>query len=65
MLVRLPTRRRGAAMLALALVGAACGGSGSPERGVAAPTSTLALPPPPPTSTSTTRPCQPAPLEAR
>lgn len=67
MLVRLPTRRRGAAVLLLALLGAACGGSGSGNAatGVAAPTSTVGLPPPPPTVTSTTRPCQPAPLEAR
>lgn len=65
MLVRLPARRRGAALLVLALAGAACGGPSGPEGGVAAPASTVAAPPPPSTSTSTTRPCQPAPLEAR
>jgi len=51
-------------MLVCALAGAACGGEGGPVNGVAAPTSIVeaaALP----ASSSTTRPCQPAPLEAR
>jgi len=66
MLVRLPACRRGAAMLVLALVAAACGGDGPPDTGLAAPASTVEAPPPaPPTSTSTTQPCRPAPLEAR
>ena len=66
MLVRLPACRRGAAMVVLALVAAACGGDGPPDTGLAAPASTVeASPPAPPTSTSTTQPCQPAPLEAR
>jgi beta-N-acetylhexosaminidase len=66
MLVRLPARHRGAALLVLALAGAACGGSASPPvTGLAAPASTVAAPPPPSTSTSTTAPCRPAPVEAR
>lgn len=66
MLVRLAACRRGAAVLVLALVAAACGGDGPPDTGLAAPASTVEAPPPaPPTSTSTTLPCRPAPLEAR
>jgi beta-N-acetylhexosaminidase len=67
MLVRLPARHRGAAVLVLALAGVACGGSGVPPvTGLAAPTSTVAAAPPPPTtSSSTTQPCRPAPVEAR
>jgi beta-N-acetylhexosaminidase len=66
MLVRLPARPRGAALLVLALAGAACGGSASPPvTGLAAPTSTVAAPLLPSTSTSTTEPCRPAPVEAR
>lgn len=67
MLVRLPARHRGATLLALALAGVACGGSGSPPvTGLGAPTSTVAAPPPPSTtSPSTTQPCRPAPVEAR
>ena len=65
MLVRLPARRRGAAVLVLALTGAACGGASGPGSGAAAPASTVAAPAAPSTSTSTTQPCLPAPLEAR
>lgn len=68
MLVRLPARRRGAAVLMLALAGAACGGDGAPVTGMAAPTSANAAGEPPSTSStsaSTTKPCRPAPLEAR
>ena len=69
MLVRLIARRRGAAMLMLALAGVACGGEGAPVTGLAAPSSTVAAtvptPTSPSTSTSTTQPCRPAPLEAR
>ena len=68
MLVRLPARRRGAAMLVLALAGAACGGEGAPVTGLAAPSTTVVASLPPPTaapSTSTTQPCRPAPLEVR
>lgn len=65
MLVRPPIRNRGAAMLVLAVVGAACGGDGGPVDPVAAPTTAAQVTVAPSTSSSTTRPCQPAPLEAR
>ena len=69
MLIRLPARRRGAAVLVLALVGVACGGQGVPPAGVAAPSSTAEPSPPAPTAapatTSTTEPCRPAPLADR
>ena len=64
MLFRIPPRRRAAAMLVYALAGIACGGEGGTVDGVAAPTS-VAEAAEPPASSSTTRPCQPAPLEAR
>ena len=51
-------------MLLLALAGAACGGDGGPLTGTPAPTSAVQTTAPS-TSSSTTRPCQPAPLEAR
>jgi beta-N-acetylhexosaminidase len=65
MLVRLRARRRTAAILVFAVAGVACGGDGEPLSGVAAPTTTTEAATPPSTSSSTTRPCQPAPLEAR
>ncbi|MDQ3641284.1 MAG: hypothetical protein M3450_07430, partial [Actinomycetota bacterium] len=64
MLVRLPARRRAAAMLVYALAVVACGGEGGPVNDVAAPTSVVEAAAPP-ASSSTTRPCQSAPLEAR
>jgi beta-N-acetylhexosaminidase len=64
MLVRLPARRRAAAMLVCSLAGVACAGEGGPVNSVAAPTSVVEAAAPP-ASSPTTRPCQPAPLEAR
>lgn len=52
-------------MLVFAVAGVACGGDGGPVDGVAAPTSNVEAAVPPSTSSSSTRPCQPAPLEAR
>ncbi len=57
--------RRGAAVLLLALVAAACGGDRGPVNGVAPPTSVVEAAAPPSTSSTTTRPCQPAPIEDR
>jgi beta-N-acetylhexosaminidase len=70
MLVRLQARRRGAAVLVLALAAVACGSEGGPRPGVAAPATSTAEPAVPaptaaPTTTSTTTPCQSAPIEAR
>ena len=52
-------------MLLFAVASVACGRDGEPVNGVAAPTTTIEAATPPSTSSSTTRPCQPAPLEAR
>jgi beta-N-acetylhexosaminidase len=62
--VRLPARRRTAAVLALAVAAVACGGDGGPLAGSPSPFSVVETTPAP-TSSSTTRPCQPATLEAR
>jgi beta-N-acetylhexosaminidase len=64
MVILLPARCRVVAVL-VALAGVACGGGGEPVTGAPAPTSTVQRVAPPSTSSSTTRPCQPAPLEAR
>ena len=64
MSVRLPVRRRTAAALLFSVAGVACGGDGGPFTATPASTS-VAQTTAPSTSTSTTRPCQPAPLEAR
>ena len=65
MLVRLHARRRAAAMVVFTVASVACGGDRGPVNGVAAPTSVVETAAPPSTSPSATRPCQPAPLEAR
>ncbi len=62
--VRLPVRRRTAAALLLSAAGVTCGGDGAPFTATPAPT-TVVQTSAPSTSTSSTRPCQPAPLEAR
>jgi beta-N-acetylhexosaminidase len=65
MLGRGRARRRAAAVLLIAVAGAACGRDGEPVNSVAAPTTSIEVVAPPSTSSSITRPCQPAPLEAR
>jgi beta-N-acetylhexosaminidase len=57
------TRRAVAVLLALA--GAACGGSGGGATAVLAPSSTTPPAAPPSSAATTTRPCQPAPIDAR